>query len=225
MSLFNTETVTCPACGTQKSADVFYSINADRRPDLRAAVIARTFQVETCGKCAEEFRIDPEFNYLDTDRGQWIAVHPLTAAGHWETIVAENQAAFDKSYGPGASEGGRDIGAGLTVRVVFGWAAFREKLATAEAGLDDVELELLKIAILRRQDNAPLSDTVELRLVDAAAGDLILCWLDAVADEVVETMLVPKKAYDDIAADGTGWAALRADLVANAYVDMQRLMT
>jgi CpXC protein len=224
MSLFQVETVTCPHCGTSKSADVFYSVNADRRPDLREATLERSFQVETCGKCGEDFRIDPEFNYLDTARGQWISVHPLDRLGQWEEIVPADQATFDESYGPGATEGAREIGEGLKIRITFGWSAFREKLVTADFGLDDVELELLKVALLRRQDNAPISDTVELRLVDVVDDELVLCWLDAAADSVVETMLVPMAAYDEIAADTSGWADLRTEVSQTPFVDMQRLM-
>lgn len=224
MSLFRTQTITCPSCGTSKSADIFYSVNADRRPDLRAAILDRNFQVETCGNCGATFRIDPDFNYLDSGRGQWISVHPLANLGQWEELLPSDQATFEKSYGPDASDGGREIGRSLAVRVTFGWAAFREKLVALDAGLDDRELELLKIAILRRMDDAPLSQTVELRLVDVVDGDLVLCWLDAAADSVVETLVTPMRAYETIAADGEGWATLRQEVGANPFVDMQRLM-
>jgi hypothetical protein len=224
MSLFHAQTIACPACGTAKTADVFYSVNADRRPDLREAVIDRSFQAQLCDSCGAAFRIDPEFNYLDLARGQWIAVHPVGSLGQWEEIQAADHATFDKSYGPGASAGAREIGAGLQVRITFGWAAFREKLVAAEAGLDDVELELLKVAILRTQAKAPLSQAVELRLVDVVDGQLVLCWLDTAADTVVETMLVPAAAYDAIAADAEGWAALRREMAEGPFVDMQRLM-
>lgn len=224
MSLYQTETVHCPACGAANSAAVFYSVNADRRPDLREQVLDRTLQRLTCASCGTAFRIDPEFSYLDAGRQQWIAVHPFGALGRWAEVIPDDRSAFDKSYGPGASDGAQEIGADLAVRVAFGWAAFREKLVAQAAGLDDRELELLKIAILRTQQNAPLSQTVELRLVDVVDGKLVLCWLDAVADSVVETLLVPMRAYETIAADGAGWAPLRQEIGDSPFVDMQRLM-
>lgn len=224
MSLFNTQTLACPSCGTQKRADVFYSVNADRRPDLRLATIDRTFQAETCDNCGAAFRVEPEFNYLDIGRGQWISVHAFDRLGLWETILPEDQASFDRSYGQAASEGAQDIGRDLTVRVTFGWAGFREKLVLHETGLDDVDLELLKIAILRQQENAPISDTMEMRLIDYVDGKLMLCWIDAPTDSVHETMFVPLAAYETIAQDSEGWGSLRARLLESPFVDMQRLM-
>ena len=224
MSLLETQNIACPSCASMNKVDVFHSINADRRPDLRDAALARSLQQQTCPHCQTQFRIDPEFNYLDMGRGQWLAVHPLENLGNWEAVVAADSAVFDKSYGAGASASAREIGESLRVRVAFGWAAFREKLVTAEAGLDDVELELLKIAILRSQDDMPLSESVELRLVDVVDGKLVMCWLEAAQDEVVQTILVPMEAYDEIAADTGGWAALRQSLSGGPYVDMQRMM-
>ena len=224
MSMLETQNIACPSCGSLNKVEVFHSINADRRPDLRDAALARNLQQQTCSHCQMQFRIDPEFNYLDMGRGQWLAVHPLETLGNWQAVVAADSAVFDKSYGAGAPASAREIGESLRVRVAFGWAAFREKLVTAEAGLDDVELELLKMAILRSQDDMPLSDSVELRLVDVVDGQLVLCWLEAAQDEVVQTMLVPMQAYEEIAADTGGWAALRQSISEGPYVDMQRMM-
>ena len=224
MSLYHTETVSCPSCGEANRVDMFYSVNSDRRPDLRQAVLDRNFQQQTCSKCHSTFRVDPDLNYLDAQRGQWIAAHPFDRLGLWETVLADDVASFDKSYGPAASEGARDFGRSLAVRVVFGWPAFREKLVAQDAALDDRDLELLKMAILRRLPKAPLSQTVELRLVDVVDGKLVLCWVDAVSDEVVETLLVPMRAYDDIATDTESWGVLRETIGSQPFVDMQRLM-
>ncbi len=224
MSVYYTAHVDCPSCGTNNPADIFNSVNADRRPDLRQQILDGSFQVVTCSSCGTAFRFDPEFNYLDQARGQWIAVHPLGRLGRWQEVLADDRAAFDKSYGPTASAGAREIGATLTARVTFGWPAFREKLVAAASGVDDRELELLKIALLRTQDHSPLSQTVELRLVNVADGNLVLQWVDAPTDRIVETLLVPMPAYETIAADGDGWAPLRVEIAANPFVDMQRLM-
>lgn len=222
--MFATQTIHCPACGTAVTADLYFSVNADRRPDLRAAAIDGSLQRLTCRSCHADFRVDPELNYLDIARGQWIAVHAFARLGDWEAVEQADQASFDKAYGAAASAGAQAIGADLTVRIVFGWAALREKLVAAEAGLDDVTLELLKMAILRTRDNAPLSDTVELRFVEQTPEGLVLAWVDVPSDRAVETLLVPHKAYTDIATDPAGWAALRTSLASGHFVDMQKLM-
>ena len=66
----------CPACSQFVEFEAVYSVNADRRPDLRDEILAGTFQKEACPKCGESFRLTPELTYLDEERGQWIAAFP-----------------------------------------------------------------------------------------------------------------------------------------------------
>ena len=224
MSLFQTQTLKCPACQTVATADMFYSVNADRRPDLRAAIIDGSFQRLLCTQCGASFRIDPEFNYLDLGRGQWISAHAIGKLGAWKSAEATDQESFDKAYGAAASAGAAAIGAGLAVRIVFGWPALREKLVAAENRLDDRELELLKMALLRTRDDAPLSQTVELRFAERSPEGLILEWIDATTDMPVQALMVPQSAYDEIADNLDDWAPLRQELSQGPFVDMQRLM-
>src|SRR5262245_3561647 len=117
MSLFQTLEIPCPACGTDVEYSVVYSVNANRRPDLRAAIIDGTFQRQTCSACQANFRVEPEFNYLDVNRGLWIAAFPLSKLAewrHWERHAGE---VFDKSFGAQASAPARMIGADLTKRI------------------------------------------------------------------------------------------------------------
>jgi hypothetical protein len=58
MSVFHTETINCPACTTPVQFKLVYSVNADRRPDLRDAIVAGTFQREPCPSCARQAGID-----------------------------------------------------------------------------------------------------------------------------------------------------------------------
>src|SRR5262245_41664478 len=135
MSLFKKQSVTCPACGKPVEFNVAFSVNADRRPDLRDAVFDGSFQRQTCGSCSESFRLAPELNYLDAGRGQWIAVHSADSIENWESIVAADMQNFNRSYGDQATGAARELGAGLKARVVFGLAAFREKLLAQDEGL------------------------------------------------------------------------------------------
>ena len=59
MSVFHTQTVHCPACATPVEFKLVFSVNADRRPDLRDAIVAGTFQRQPCPSCGTEFRVDP----------------------------------------------------------------------------------------------------------------------------------------------------------------------
>jgi hypothetical protein len=64
MSMFESIAVACPACGTQVDFDAVQSVNADRRPDLRAAILAGTFVdlhrlLVPTGPATEERELEP----------------------------------------------------------------------------------------------------------------------------------------------------------------------
>jgi hypothetical protein len=217
-------TLTCPACRQDMEFEAVHSVNADRRPDLRQSILDGTFQYVTCPKCQVRFRLDPEVTYLDVGRGQWIAAFPFGDIGDWEAIEARARAAFERSYGPNAPAMARELGAGLTPRLTFGWGAMREKIFAAANDIRDIDLELTKIAVLNGSDAAPLTAKTELRLADVQGPTLYMVWVVAETNQVADQLAVPRALYDEIAADTTGWNALREELEGRLFVDMQRLM-
>jgi len=224
MSRFQTQPLACPACGEPVDFEVVMSVNADRRPDLREAILNGSFQRQACAKCGTSFRLDPEMNYLDVGRGQWIAAFPIAKLAQWKIVEEQARSTFARAYGEKAPAAAREIGGCLRARVTFGWAALREKLLAAEHQLDDTTLELVKIAILRGLDNSPVGADTELRLVGVEGSELVMAWIRAVNEEVVEGLRVPRSLYEEIAADPTGWQALREELSAGPFVDMNRLL-
>jgi hypothetical protein len=224
VSLFNVVTVSCPSCGSPVEFNAVFSVNADRRQDLRAAILNGSFQRQACPKCNTEFRLDPELTYLDVGRGQWIAVFPVAKLGQWKELEQQTRATFAKAYGEGASAAAREIGAGLKARLVFGWAALREKLVAADKGLDDVTLELTKSAMVRGLDNPPVGPGTELRLGKVDGDSLAIVWLQSANEEVKEAMRVPRSLYNEIAAEPAGWQALRDELTSGPFVDVNRLL-
>jgi hypothetical protein len=195
---------------------------------LREALIEGTFQKQTCGGCGKEFRMDPRFSYLDAGRNQWIAVFPEPDLDEWRVREEEVDRLFDKAFGKGASPPARAIGAGLRPRLVFGWPALREKLAIQDAGLDDVQIELLKIGLIRNVPETPFALTNELRFVNApkdGTNELAFAWVDSTTSEFIEGLRVPRALYDEIATDPEPWKALRADFDGAYFVDMKRLVT
>jgi hypothetical protein len=223
MSIFVPVPIACPSCNEKSDYRVAHSINADRRPDLREEVLARTFQKETCPKCESVFRIPPEFTYFDGGRSQWILVQPAESLVDWRKWEKQAQATYDRTYGTHASTGAQAVGGELMVRTVFGWAGLREKLLCSEYRLDDIVLELLKTMLLRNSDAPPISDRVELRLVEVEKQELIFAWVDASTDGMYQVLDAPRSLYDDIAADQANWGTLPDDLSAGPFVDMQRL--
>lgn len=223
MSLFVPTTLACPACNAPVEFSAVASVNADRRPDLREAILAGTFQREACGKCDKTFRLDPELSYLDVDRGQWIGVFPVARLPEWETVETQVRGTFDLAFGAQASEAAAEVGAGLKPRLVFGWSALREKLFVAEQGLDDVTVELLKVSLLRNVDDMPLSPENELRLANVEGDELVFAWIRSADEDFLEAFSVPRELYDDILADPAGWQALRDEMSKGIFVDLQRL--
>lgn len=223
MSLFKTMVLACPACGTENDAEVVGSVNADRRPDFRDAILESRFQDTTCSNCATVFRNEPDFNYLDMGRGQWIAALPARAMIDYLAQEDRVTALFETSFGAKATPGAQEIGATLTPRLTFGWPGLREKLLTRELGLDDIALECMKTDLIRRLDNVPMAPGIELRLVRMVDGQMELVWINALSEQVIEGVTLKRDLYDAIVAAHEAWAPIRDVLADGPFVDMQKL--
>ncbi len=222
MSLFTIEQAPCPNCGTLAEMEVFSSVNGDRRIDLTEAILAGTIQSHTCQKCETAFRVEPSINYLSVGEGLWMMARPLSAMAHWKDEEDIANAGFDEAYGSGAPDAAKEIGELLTVRLSFGWPAFREKVLIAQHGLIDVSVELMKLAILRNRPGNPLAPGVELRLLNVRGDQFEMGWIDAITNTPVELFTAQKSLYDEV--DGSEpWAKLASDLSAGSFVDTQRL--
>lgn len=225
MSVFRSIRVACPNCGKAASHDAVYSVNADRRPDLRASIVDQSFQRAECAACGSAFRLDPEFVFVHAGARQWIAAYPLARLPDWKALETEAARLFDRAYGEEASEFLQAQGRTLVRRVTFGWAGLREKLVAADDGLDDVAVELCKAAILRSASQALIDGRVDLRLLGSDAERLSFGWLLTDTEELLETLSVAREMYDEIAGDPQDdWAELRSDLGSGLHVDLNRLL-
>src|SRR5262245_749487 len=128
MSRFHKTTIRCPACKTPVEFNAVSSVNAARRPDLRAAIIDRSFQRQPCPQCGAAFRLDPELTYVDTGRKQWIAAYPVARLGRWKELEEQARTTFAQAYGSRAPASAQKLGAGIQPRITFGWGGLREKL-------------------------------------------------------------------------------------------------
>jgi hypothetical protein len=224
MSLFRTVTTACPSCGKPNTFDLVHSVNADRRPDLREQILARRFQEQTCTGCTGALRVEPEFTYVHTGGRVWLAVWPASNLDAWDVSEARSRKAFDAFYGDKASEVAQAIGRELRVRVAFGWEAAREKLVAMEAGVDDMTLELAKIALLREVDGLGPQEDRELRLLGIDdAQRLVLGLFETGSEVLLETLSVSRGLLGEIEADEEGWQALRDRLRDGLFVDLSRL--
>ena len=224
MSLFVPVQAKCSACGSTAKTELAASVNADRRPDLRQAILDGSFQSMACPNCGESVRMPAHLTYIDVGRRQWFLVEDVAQLAEWREAEAEATELYDRSFGPSAPAPQRMVMEGVEARLVFGWPGLREKLLAAEAGLDDKMLELLKIGVLRNVKGPPFADGTELRLVGTVGSDLALAWLQSATEAFVVSLTVPRSIYDDLAANLGPWAELRADLSAGLFVDMNRLV-
>jgi hypothetical protein len=224
MSIFQRTAVVCPTCDQAVEFDLVVSVSADRRPDLREAILAGNFQRETCPSCSFRFRVEPEFSYIDIGRGQFIAAWPASKLGQWQAHEAHTQAAFDRAFGKDAPPEARELGTKLQVRAVFGWPALAEKLLAAGAGISDLTLELAKAGVAREMDDAPIGGPNEMRLLRLEGDQMVLGWLGTGNEEVGEMVGVPRSLIAEIEAEPGPWEALREELSGGPFVDLLRTL-
>ncbi len=222
MSIFRTVETPCPDCGTSVEFELVYSVAADRRPDLREAILDGSFQRGSCPGCGLKFRADPEFSYVDIGRGQYIGVWPAAERGRWRECAARTQQVFDGTLGAGATAEAQEIGRRLEPRVVFGWPALVEKLIARQAGLDDRTLEVAKVAVLRSGEEIEPPGEREYRLVDMADDDPVFAWVDSADGTIEDAVRVPRQLLNDIESDPGRWQAMRDAVAEGLVVDFQR---
>jgi len=223
MSLFRSTSITCPSCGVDIAFEECDSVNADRRPDLRAAILDGTFQSLPCPGCGEVVRMEPQFNYLEVGASHWIAVFPGRMMPDYIEVEDAISEVFDTSYGSRALPSAREIGAGLKVRLVFGWPALVEKLVLRAAGLDDVTVELLKLDLMRRLPQADMGPGRELRVTSVEEGALTFAWILTEQEVPMDGFAADRALYDAIEGAPEAWAPIRAQLTDGPFVDMQKL--
>ena len=125
MSVFEKTSLACPACGSTVVVDLVHSVNAVRRPDLRTAILDRSFQRTVCPACGAGFRVEPKFTYLDTGRKQFIAAMPASELPDWQEAEARAQASFDKAFGKGSGAERAGRRACRRAASSAGWASTR----------------------------------------------------------------------------------------------------
>ena len=222
MSVIEAEEVACPNCGGTIAAPAIYSVNGGRSPDLRDAILTDQMGRITCPHCAAAHRVEPRLSYVDVERGEWMLVEPLAELGRWTELEEAAQALFNRSYGPQAAPAAQEIGRALRPRVTFGWAALREKLVCARLGVDDVDLEMVKVLLLRSAADSPIDDGVELRLLGATPTTLSLAWIAPIDGDLLETIEAPRALLAQVRQPDL--TPLRLALSMGPFVDLHRVL-
>ena len=188
MSFIIAQKAACPTCGVEADMQFPASINADRRPDLREAILDGSLSTQSCRACGEKLSFEPRLTYLDVGGRQWILVEAAEGRADWTEIEQQAIEIYAASFGAEAPEIARGIGALLEPRLVFGWPALAEKLLCRDYGLDDTLLEALKLATLAHGDASNVYDALDLRLTGREGESLVLHWLHPTDGTPVERL-------------------------------------
>ncbi|HEX7840333.1 MAG TPA: CpXC domain-containing protein [Kofleriaceae bacterium] len=176
MSQTQTHEVRC-RCGATVSVFCADSINAERHPHMRDAILSRTLHVFRCGACGGSLTVDKALLYVDLARRELYGVHPpsewASEREHGEALIATWSSAVGDTAGAAARtlfDGDR-----FHVRLCYGLEELREKIALHDAGLRDLPLEALKAETLAGSDELRKLSVVALRLDGVRpGGDLVL---------------------------------------------------
>jgi hypothetical protein len=191
--------VSCPSCAAEVAVDVPAVVDAERQPEVAARVHDYTLPHVACPTCQGRFRVEAPFLYLDGRRGLAIETVPSRDLADWSQLEARLVAFEEKRPLPDAQRY-------EVRRLVFGLRQLNEKLFLALHGLDDVRLELLKLALLSMKPElaARLTGAFPELLLEGLSGD-DLVFLVLTRDESGATrqaqLPVPRRLYDAMEAD------------------------
>lgn len=216
------------ACGATVSVFCADSINAERHPHMRDAILARTLHVFACGACGGSIFVDKALLYVDLARRQLYAVHPARERAderaHGEALIET----WSKTVGDHSGGAARALfdGAAFHVRLCYGLEELREKLVAHDAGLRDLVLEAMKIEALASLPALAEHQVVALRLDHIAdSGELVMLCERATEPPTLldKGLMLSRPRYDAIAAEP--WQDLLArypGLAAGPHVSMVR---
>jgi CpXC protein len=224
MSFIVDATAECPTCRATARLDFPASINADRRPDLRAAILDGSIYGQDCASCGERLSFEPQTTYLDVGRRQWILAQSSEDRSGWleaeQTAIAVHATAFGRD----APAAARRLGESVVSRLVFGWPAMAEKLLCRELGLDDIALEALKMTAIAHNTVPVLDPGLDFRLVGDQDEALLFAWLDPADGDHAARMQIPKAAYALLKGGGDAWTPLMERVTGSPFVDIGRVL-
>jgi hypothetical protein len=124
--------VSCPHCSAVVKTQMWPGINAEENPDLRALVLNETLFDWKCPACGYEAQLVYPCLYHDKSKKFMIYVVPNGNDCALQSVdVSEAFPQFNE----------------MTKRVVTSLTGLKEKILIFEAGLDDLAVELVKLAL------------------------------------------------------------------------------
>lgn len=210
MSITQTVVLDCD-CGARVETQCCLSINAERHPHLRDALLDRTLHQFQCGACGATLQVEKRLAYIDLPRREFYSIAPERDRSDERALVQDAVAAWNLAFGNQApvSVGALFDTERFCVRLCFGLEELREKVVAREAGLDDLSLEILKAELMARNTEWGELAVRTLRLDHVEADGRLAFLLERATEPpaVLEVGLLAERArYDELAA--TPWRQL-----------------
>ena len=124
--------VVCPACGEMGKAEIYTAVNVTNQPDNRSRVLSGDLFAWTCPSCGYQARLT--YPVLYNDMKNRFMVYFIPKIDRFQLCDKELEAQYNQLRG-------------ISKRVVSDFNAFKEKIFIFESDLDDMAVELAKIAI------------------------------------------------------------------------------
>ncbi len=197
MSTFVPSTIVC-RCGERYTVEVANGLHISLRPDIRQQILDGTFHRFFCPACGMTTMVDTLIAFTDFPRRQWFTIAPSTGLPWRRRWLAVARESFEATMVNNAPELVAGWAKEMTRRLMFGLASLREKLVTADAGLDDRVVELLKIQLVRDlRDRFSPGDYFHLVAVTGDELELERTHPDG----MIRKAPVPRSMYDALAAE------------------------
>jgi hypothetical protein len=220
MSVWTTRVINCPRCDAPAELQLADSIHVSRVPEVRAAVLDRTFHRTTCHRCTTPIEVQRRVLYIDVERGQWIVVVPTSDAEHWP----EREAALQRGLTRALEHGSpliAPLADGVRCRLVVGYEQLREKLVLWAAGLNDAVVECLKLRLIAAEPDLATARTA--LVVDAVTtNDELVMHLQRGSD--VRSFIVPSELVRRTDEQQNTLALRYPELFRGAFVNIDRLL-
>jgi len=225
MSIWVYTNIECTGCGHTFSDKTVDGLNLTRNPWIRQSILDGTLNTYRCPACDQVIMLERPFTYTDLDRKQLMLVRPRRHQPAWRNAERDIEDLFHIYV---ANEPSRTLFdaqdlAAFKVRVVFGYAALREKLLLWDNGLDDALVELVKMTLLRDRPELVARNFQHI-VVDTVDREDHLLRLILVRPDGTEPLLVDYDLdiVDELESRRYDLEASYPELFEHAFVDLRR---
>ena len=210
MSITESFLIDCD-CGARVETLCCQSLNAERHPELRDALLERKLHQFECAACGKILAVEKKLAYIDLGRRQFYSVATERDRKDERALIQDALAAWELAFGKHApvSVGTLFATHEFQVRLCFGLEELREKVIAKEAGIDDLALEILKGELLASHPELANQAVRTMRL-DHVEPDGKLAFVFERGTEpptILDVgLLADRRRYDELAA--TPWREL-----------------